>query len=530
MLDTTLGQSRSFAMTSILNRSGSAVGARRIALAAYPSRAEQRPVEVGDNALQNAIPVVLAGGPGTRLWPLSRAMFPKQFVRFFDNQRASSLGATLERLRPEAGFSAPIIMCHNDHRFLIKEEVERTGTAARAIILEPVRRNTAAATAVAALYAERHAPGAVLIVIPSGHVLKDNDRFLQSVKQAANVAAAGKLVLLGVKPTDAHTGYGCIRRGLPLEGCDGAFAIEGFCPDPDRTNSDDDLAAGGYYRDSGIFVTSARRFIDELAAVEPRILDAARAALVGAEEDLGFLRLDRNAFGSAPSISIGSGVLEKTSALAVLPLDGGWSDAGSWDSLWDVAPRDGAGNHVCGEALLEDTNGCYIRSDKALVATVGVKDLVIIDTPDALLVADRRRAQDVSKIVARLRQSGRKEQEQHPRNLRPWGYFETLNIGARFQVKLLHVKPGAKLSLQMHFHRSEHWIVVQGAANVVVGDVEKLVHENESVYIAGSQWHRLENPGKIPLELIEVQTGSYLGEDDIVRADDVYHRLPEETK
>jgi mannose-1-phosphate guanylyltransferase / mannose-6-phosphate isomerase len=263
---------------------------------------------------------------------------------------------------------------------------------------------------------------------------------------------------------------------------------------------------------------------------QPQVLDAAGAALSGAAHDLGFLRLDGLAFAGSPNISVDYAVMEKTSAAAMLPIDVGWNDIGSWSSLWEIAPRDKDGNHVYGEAVLDDTSNCFVRSDKALVSTIGVKDLVIVATPDALLVADKNRTQDVSKLVTRLRQSNRKEHEQHLRNLRPWGYFETLSVGSRFQVKLLHVKPGCKLSMQMHHHRSEHWVVVQGTAKVTIGDTEKLVRENESVYIVCTEWHRLENPGKVPLELIEVQIGAYLGEDDIVRTDDVYHRAPEETK
>ncbi len=371
----------------------------------------------------------------------------------------------------------------------------------------------------------------MLVVVPSDHVLNDNEQFLESLKQAARGAAAGRLVVLGAKPThNAHAGYGYIRRGLPLDGCNGVFEIECFCTTLDRACAGDGLVRSLYYWNSGIFVVGARRLIDELAALEPRILAAARAALARAEEDLGFLRLERNAFAGAPSIPISRAVLEKTANIAMAPLESGWSEAGSWDSLWDLAPRDHAGNHVHGEVLLEDTTGCYVRSDKGVVAGVAARDLVIVNTSDALLVADRHRAPDVSAMVARLRQSGRKEHEQHVRNLRPWGYLETLNIGARFQVKLLHVKLGAKLSLQMYHHRSEHWIVVQGTARVVIGGAEKLVRENQSVYIFATPWHRIENPGKVPLQLIEVQIGSYLGEDDIVRADDVYHRSAEETK
>jgi mannose-1-phosphate guanylyltransferase/mannose-6-phosphate isomerase len=277
-------------------------------------------------------------------------------------------------------------------------------------------------------------------------------------------------------------------------------------------------------------VLDVRTFLEELARSAPGVLEAARASLAGANEDLGFLRLDSKAFAASPEISIDYAVMEKTAAAVVLPIDVGWNDIGSWSSLWELASRDAAGNYVHGDAVLEDTRDCYVHSEKSLVSTLGVENLVIVDTPDALLVADKSRAQDVGKLVQRLRQSNRKEQEQHLVNHRPWGYFETLSIGGRFQVKLLHVEPGGKLSMQMHHHRSEHWVVVQGTARVVVGNTEQLVRENESVYIVATQWHRLENPGKVPLELIEVQIGTYLGEDDIVRSDDVYNRAPEETR
>jgi mannose-6-phosphate isomerase-like protein (cupin superfamily) len=331
-------------------------------------------------------------------------------------------------------------------------------------------------------------------VMPSDHAINDEGRFSEAVRRAAKVAATGRLVLFGIQPNQPETGYGYIRQGAALEGFNGgAFKVDSFYEKPNAKTAQSYLAAGNYFWNSGIFVLHARTFLEELA------------------------RLDY-------------AVMEKTTAAAMLPIDVGWSDVGSWSSLWDIAPRDQANNYVHGEAVLEDTHNCYVHSERGLVATIGVQDLIIVDTPDALLVADKSRSQDVSKIVARLRQSNRKEQEQHLRNYRPWGYFETLNVGTRFQVKLLHVKPGGKLSMQMHHHRSEHWVVVQGTANVVVGDMDKLLRENESVYIFATQWHRLENPGKVPLEIIEVQIGTYLGEDDIVRTDDVYHRAPEETR
>ena len=480
----------------------------------------------------NAIfPVVLSGGSGTRLWPLSRAMYPKQFIRFFSGQSATFLGATLSRLKPEAGFAQPILLCNNDHRFLVREEIERAGIKPRAIILEPIARNTAPAIAVAALAALRDNPGALLAVMPSDHVVKDEARFVEGIRRAAKVAATGRLVLFGIKPDEAHTGYGYIKQGRPLEGFNGgAYAVEAFYEKPDRATAERYLADDSFFWNSGIFVLNARTYLEEIARLEPQILEAARSALARAADDLGFMRLDKTSFATSPNISIDYAVMEKTTLAAVLPLDVGWNDVGSWSSLWEIAPRDDKGNYIHGEAVLEDTNGCYVHSEKSIVSTIGLKDLVIVDTPDALLVADKNRTQDVSKIVQRLKQSNRKEQEQHLRNYRPWGYFETLNIGPRFQVKLLHVKPGGKLSMQMHHHRSEHWVVVQGTAKVVIGDIERLVRENESVYIFATQWHRLENPGKVPVEIIEVQIGSYLGEDDILRTDDIYHRAPEETK
>ena len=475
-------------------------------------------------------PVILSGGSGTRLWPLSRAMYPKQFIRFHDQQGTSFLGATLARLPHDQGFNAPILLCNNDHRFLVREELERAGVEAKAIILEPVARNTAPAIAVAALRALAENPDAILAVMPSDHVVRDEAGFIAAVQAAAKVAGTGKLVLFGIKPDQPHTGYGYIRKGPPLKGAAGAFGVEAFVEKPNAATAKSYLKDGTYYWNSGIFVLNARVLIDEMTRLNPEIVVAATAALANAKPDLGFTRLDGEAFAAAPNISIDYAVMEKTREAAMLPIDVGWNDVGSWSSLWDIAPHDDAGNFVQGEAVLTDTRGSYIHSGKALVATIGVENLVIVDTPDALLVADRARAQDVSKLVATLRATGRREHEQHLRNLRPWGYFETLSLADRFQVKLLHVKPGAKLSMQMHHHRSEHWVVVQGTARVMIDGREQLVRENESVYIQATQWHRLENPGKVGLELIEVQLGSYLGEDDILRADDVYNRGPEETK
>ena len=479
--------------------------------------------------MKSVYPVILSGGAGTRLWPLSRAMFPKQFIRFFRGQDKSFLTSALTRLPTALGFAPPIVLCNNAHRFLIREEIDRAGVEPQAIVLEPVGRNTAPAIAVAALIATRNDPDAVLVVMPSDHVVRDERVFAESVRRAAQVAAQGKLVLFGIKPSEPHTGYGYIKKGAPLN-ASGAFQVEAFAEKPDSATAAAYLADGHYFWNSGIFVLSARTFLEEIKRLEPAIFAAADQALKLSENDLGFLRLEKTAFAASPNISVDYAVLEKTTQAAMLPLDVGWNDVGSWSSLWEIAPRDQEGNFVNGDAILSDTQDCYVHSERAFVSTIGVKDLVIVDTPDALLVADKTRTQDVSKIVQQLKQSNRKEQEQHLRNYRPWGYFETLNIGPRFQVKLLHVSPGGKLSMQMHHHRSEHWIVVQGTAQVVIGDKTQLLRENESVYITATQWHRLENPGKVPVEIIEVQIGSYLGEDDIVRTDDIYHRSADETK
>ena len=475
-------------------------------------------------------PVILSGGSGTRLWPLSRAMYPKQFLHFFNGDGGSLLGATLARLGSAGSFEAPIIVCNNDHRFLVQEETVKAGIEAQAIILEPIARNTAAAVAVAALFAMKRDPDAVLVVMPSDHVVGDAPGFVAGIEQAAAIAAAGRLVLFGIKPAEPHTGYGYIRKGAPLDAGSGGFTVDAFCEKPERAVAEGYLAAGDYFWNSGIFVLSARTYVEELQRLDPSILAAAQGALENATEDLGFLRLEATAFAASPNISIDYAVMEKTKAAAMLPLDVGWSDVGSWTSLWQIAPHDDTGNAVEGDALLIDTRDCLVHSERSLVATIGLEDLIIVDTPDALLVADKARAQEVSGLVARLKQSNRKEHEQHLRNYRPWGFFETLSIGGRFQVKLLHVKPGGQLSMQMHHHRSEHWVVVRGTARVTIGETEKLVQENESVYITATHWHRLENPGKVPLELIEVQIGSYLGEDDIIRVDDAYHRTPDETK
>jgi mannose-1-phosphate guanylyltransferase / mannose-6-phosphate isomerase len=481
--------------------------------------------------IQSSIrPVILCGGSGARLWPLSRAMYPKQFIRFFDYQGSSFLASTLKRVAENVRFASPIIVSNNDHRFLVKEEAAQAGVSPHTIVLEPVSRNTAPAAAVAALLVARDDPDGTLVVMPSDHFIKDERAFVNAVQHAAKVAAGGKLVLFGIKPDGPHAGFGYIRRGAAIEGFADAFIVDAFLEKPSPERAAAYISEGGYYWNSGVFVFRARAFLDELARRHPATLHAARQALENAREDIGFLRLERVAFEQAANISIDYAIMEHTRDAAVVPVDMGWSDVGSWTSLWEIGDKDQAGNVVRGEAMLDDTTNCYVHSERPLVSTLGVKDLVIVATQDALLVADRARAQDVASIVAHLKATGRREHAHHVRCYRPWGYFETLSTGPRFQVKLLYVKPGERLSLQMHHHRSEHWVVVHGTAKVTIGDVEKLIRENESVYIFATQWHRLDNPGKTPLQIIEVQIGSYLGEDDIVRSQDVYNRNSEEAK
>lgn len=476
------------------------------------------------------VPIILSGGSGTRLWPLSRAAYPKQFIHSFNGDGNSLLGATLRRFALADSFAAPVVACSNEHRFLVAEELRHAGMEPQAIILEPVARNTAPAIAVAALYAARQDPEAVLAVMPSDHLIADTSAFVACVRQAAAIAATGRLVLFGIRPTEPHTGYGYIRCGAPLAGASAGFTVAAFCEKPDRAHAEAYVAAGDCFWNSGMFVFRAGTFLDELACLAPDVLAAAEAASAKATRDLSFLRLDAAAFAAAPQISVDYAVMEKTELAAMLPLDAGWSDVGSWSSLWRNAPaHDADGNAVEGEAVLIETSDCLVHSERSLVATIGVKDLVIVDTPDAVLVADKARSEEVSGLVQKLKQSNRPQHHQHLRSHRPWGYFESLSIGSRFQVKLLHVRPGGQLSLQMHHHRSEHWVVVCGTAKVTIGAHAKLVQENESVCITATHWHRLENPGKVPLEIIEVQIGSYLGEDDIVRSEDAYHRAVDES-
>jgi mannose-1-phosphate guanylyltransferase/mannose-6-phosphate isomerase len=481
-------------------------------------------------SLHPIFPVILSGGSGTRLWPMSRAMFPKQFVEKVGPVDESLLGTTALRLA-SSGFEAPILVCNHDHRFLVNDVLERVGVEAGRIVIEPTGRSTAVAIAVAALLAVREDKDAILVAMPSDHLIDDREAFVKAARQAAEVAAMGQLVLFGIKPRSPHTGYGYIQRGEPLQSTiGGAFEVKSFVEKPDKATAERYVNDGHYYWNSGIFTLHASTYLAELERLQPAIHTAAKDAIAAAEIDDVALKLDEEAFAASPNMSVDYAVMERTNRAVLIPIDIGWSDIGSWASLWDVSKQDADRNAIYADAFLEDTSDSYIQSETGIVAALGVKDLIVVNTPDALLVADKSRAEDVSGIVQELRLTNRREHEQHLRHHRPWGHFETLSLGERFQVKKLHVKPGGKLSMQMHHHRSEHWVVVQGTAKVTVGEIERLLRENESVYIFATQWHRLENPGKVPLEIIEVQIGTYLGEDDILRSDDIYKREASETK
>ncbi|MCW2240822.1 mannose-1-phosphate guanylyltransferase/mannose-6-phosphate isomerase [Azospirillum canadense] len=481
------------------------------------------------NTAQNAriVPVILSGGSGVRLWPMSREQYPKQFLPLSSDR--SMLQETALRVADPARFAPPLVVCNQEHRFVIAEQMRQigqdAGPAGARIVLEPIGRNTAAAAAIAALIIAEQDPDGRLLLLPADHVIQDRTAFLQAVSAAARAADAGQLTTFGIVPTAPETGYGYIRRGLPLDGQEGAYRVAAFVEKPPRAEAERYLAEGDVFWNSGMFLLPARRYLEELERWEPAVLAACRAALAGGRADLDFFRLEEEAFAAAPSISIDHAVMERTDAAAVVPCAIGWTDVGAWSALWDIGAKDEGGNVCHGDAIAWDSRGCYVRSeDGALVALLGMEDAVVVATEDAVLVAAKDRAQDIKPLVEHLKAQGRDEPRQHRRVHRPWGYYQSLHAGDRFQVKRLTVAPGARLSLQKHYHRAEHWVVVNGTALVTRGEDQILLRENESVYIPLGTLHRLENPGKVPLNLIEVQSGAYLGEDDIVRIDDHYGR------
>ncbi len=462
----------------------------------------------------NLIPVIMSGGSGSRLWPQSRALYPKQFLPLVNEQ--TMLQNTVARLDGLESVSEPLVIANEEHRFLVAEQLRQMGRTASAIILEPVGRNTAPAVALAALKTMSHEDDPLLLVLAADHVIQDVDAFHRAIATALPAARDDKLVTFGIVPTHPETGYGYIKASKEFIGGNVAL-VERFVEKPNLETAQDYLAAGSYYWNSGMFLFKASRYLEELNTFRPDILAACEKAIAGQSADLDFVRLNEAAFVVCPDESIDYAVMEKTSDAVVVPLDAGWSDVGSWTSLADICAQDESGNSVQGDVLLQDTHNTFVRSEKKLIATVGVNDLIITESDDAILVAHKDRVQDVKKIVDRLKANRRPEVKQHRKVYRPWGAQDSIDMGERFKVKRITVKPGGQLSSQMHHHRAEHWIVVKGTALVTHGDQEILLTENQSTYIPIGMVHRLENPGKMDLELIEVQSGGYLDEDDIVR-------------
>ncbi|NLC71355.1 MAG: mannose-1-phosphate guanylyltransferase/mannose-6-phosphate isomerase [Desulfuromonadaceae bacterium] len=474
------------------------------------------------------VPVILSGGSGTRLWPLSRQEYPKQLLPLIDDR--SLLQNTALRLRGVTDEGAPLVICNQSHRFIVAEQLRQIDRRPSAIILEPMGRNTAPAVAVAALHSSANGEDPILAIMPSDHVISDMAAFARAMESAVPLAGEGALVTFGIVPDRPETGFGYIRKGGRV-GTTGnrveipaAFAVEMFVEKPDQVTAQKYLASGQYTWNSGMFLFKASIILAEMERLCPDILESCRGALSGAQTDLDFIRLDDKTFSSCRAESIDYAVMEKTSRGVVVPLDAGWDDVGSWQALWAMGCPDGDGNVMRGDVIARDCHENLFQSHSRLVAAVGVRNLVVVETPDAVLVADRDQAQRVKEIAEQLKKEGRAEFFGHVKVHRPWGSYQTVDHEERFQVKRITVNPGATLSLQMHHHRAEHWVVVKGTARVICDDREIMLSENQSTFIPLGTRHRLENPGRIPLELIEVQSGSYLGEDDIVRFEDKYGR------
>ena len=478
--------------------------------------------------MSKILPVVLSGGSGTRLWPLSREKYPKQLLPLVDDQ--SMLQATVSRLEGLADMAGPLLVCNEEHRFVVAEQVRTLGLQG-SVLLEPFGRNTAPALALAALWAVREGDDPVLVVMPADHDIADGVAFRNAVARAVTLAATGVTVTFGITPDCPETGYGYIQRGQALADGSGAFALARFVEKPDRKTAEGYLDSGEYLWNSGIFVMKASVWVAALGVCRPDILAACQKALAGGKTDGDFVRVDVDAFKVCPSDSIDYAVMERLTAggadlpkAAVIPLTAGWSDVGAWDALWKVLPKCGEGNATRGDVMLENCRDTLVVSEGRLVACVGLSNVVVVETDDAVLVVHHDATQDVKKIVDRLKADKRSVAQWHRKVYRPWGWYDGVDSGERFQVKRIGVNPGGTLSLQMHHHRAEHWIVVSGTARVTKGEETFLVSENQSTYIPLGVKHRLENPGIVPLEMIEVQSGSYLGEDDIVRFEDTYGR------
>lgn len=463
-------------------------------------------------------PVVLAGGTGSRLWPKSRAAYPKQFLSLTSD--SSLLQDTIARLS-NSNSQAPIVVCNDAHRFIVAEQLRQKHIEHDGILLEPVGRNTAPAIALAALHATKEGDDPILFVLPADHVIEDEELFQQAIENAQALAKQDLLVTFGVVPQHPHTGYGYIKAGDKL---DNGFNVASFIEKPTLETAHQFIESGGYFWNSGMFMFRASRYLEELGKHAPAMLEVCQRAIETEKPDLDFIRVDKDIFASCPSDSIDYAVMEKTDCAAMVPLNAKWSDVGSWTSLWENADKDNDGNVRIGDTLLENTSNCYINAEQRLVTAVGLHDVIIVETKDAVLVAHKDDTQSIRRVVDKLERDKRPEFEFHREVYRPWGSYDSIDKGARFQVKRLTVKPGEMLSVQMHHHRAEHWVVVSGCAKVTINNETRLLTENESVYIPIGTIHSLENPGKIPLEIIEIQSGGYLSEDDIVRFTDRYGR------
>ena len=471
------------------------------------------------------VPVILCGGTGTRLWPLSRASYPKQYWPLAGSGAYTLLQQTQQRLEGLPGLAPSLVICNEDHRFIVAEQMRQIGASPAAILLEPVGRNTAPAVAVAALQATAAGHDPLLLVLAADHMIREPGQFRAAVEEGIPAAQAGKLVTFGIVPTAAETGYGYIEAAQPLNaGPTAPVPIHRFVEKPDRATAEQFLSTGRFTWNSGMFLLKASAILAELERLAPEVVSACRSALEHDSSDLDFLRLEREAFAGCPNIALDVAVMEKTDRGAVLPLDAGWSDVGSWGALWETSDQDADGNVLRGRVISQASRNCYLRSEHRLVVGLGVENLVVVETDDVVLVAHRDRAQEIKAVVKTLEAAGARESQAHRRIYRPWGSYDGVTEGDRWQVKKIVVNPGASLSLQMHHHRAEHWVVVGGTAVVEKNGVEELVGENQSTYIPLGCRHRLSNPGKIPVELIEVQSGPYLGEDDIVRFEDRYGR------
>jgi mannose-1-phosphate guanylyltransferase/mannose-6-phosphate isomerase len=467
------------------------------------------------------VPVILSGGSGTRLWPLSRRNLPKQFLTL--SGEATLFQQTVTRTRALKDVATPIVVCSEEHRFLVAEQLRALKIDGASILLEPMPRNTAPAIALAAWQALAKDKDATLLVLPADHLIGDTASFAGAVSEALPLAKQGWLVTFGIRPESPEPGFGYIQRAESVG--DGGFRIERFVEKPDAAKAKEYVEAGGYEWNSGMFLFKAARFLEELQQHAPTMHAASKVAFDAAKADLDFVRVDKEAFAASPDNSIDYAVMEKTTRAAVVPVSCAWSDIGSWEALWAASERDVDGNRLEGDVIAIDSRNCFVRGTyRRLVVALGLEDVVVVDTPDAVLVAPRSRVQDVKRVVDKIKSDGRQEHMFHRKVYRPWGSYDSIDIGERFQVKRITVKPGAALSLQKHHHRAEHWVIVSGTAEVTRNEEVFLVAENESTYLPLGAVHRLRNPGKVPLELIEVQSGSYLGEDDIVRLEDVYGR------